>query len=282
AALSALYFPADEKSKSFELGLKTDWLNRRLRFNLTAYHQTFKNFAFSSRSLIFGGVNSGGGNEVFTAAPAIAVGVPAKVQGVELELAFQATPNWSMAAIASYSKSKLRNATVPCNDYNPIDGQPDSVSTLPTFAQVSAATGGDLVQFCNSNARAGSGSPFSATLQSEYNMPISNNIDGYLRGLLTYNGNSLNDPLNAFDDVKSYAVVNFFAGVRAPDGAWSVGLFAKNIFNSQRAVLTGTSALTTSYRTLVGAQNGQTSYRSVTYTDPREFGITAKVAIGSR
>jgi len=249
---------------------------------VTAYHQTFKNFAFSSRSLIYGGVNSGGGNQVFVANTGIAVAVPAKVQGVEAELQFKATPNWSMGLVASYSKSKLKNANVPCNDYNPIDGQPDSVSTLPNFAQVVAATGGDLVQFCNSNARAGSGSPFSTTVQTEYSMPLSNDIDGYVRGLMTYNGNSLNNPLNAFDNVKSYAAVNLFAGIRAPDGAWELGAYAKNIFDSQRALLTDPGAETTSYRTLVGAQNGQTTYREVRYTDPREFGITFRAALGSR
>lgn len=281
-ALSALYFPDPEKSKSFEIGIKTDWLDRRLRFNLTAYHQTFKNFAFSSRSLIFGGVDSGGNDAVFVASPAIAVGVPAKVDGVEAELQFQATPNWSLGIIASYAKSKLRNASVPCNDYNPIDGQPDSVSTLPTFAELSTATGGDLVQFCNSSVSAGTGSPFSTTVQTEYNRPLSNDIDGYLRGLMTYKGNSLNDPLNAVDDVKSYAVVNLYAGIRSPDRSWELGAYAKNVFNSQRALITDPRAETTSYRTLVGAFNGETTYRGVRYTNPREFGMTFRVAFGSR
>lgn len=281
-ALSALYFPDPEKSKSFEIGFKSDWLDNRLRFNAAFYHQTFKNFAFSSRSLIFGGVNSGGQNEVFVAAPAIAVGVPAKVDGVEAELAFKATDNWDIGVIASYAKSKLRNATIPCNDYNPIDGEPDTVSTLPTYADVVAATGGDLVQFCQSSIRAGTGAPFSTTVQTEYNLPLSGSMDGYIRGLMTYNGKSQNDPLNAFDDVKAYAVVNLFAGIRAADRSWEIGAFAKNIFDTQRALQTGSTAETTSYRTFLGGQNGATPYRSVTYTAPREFGVSARFAIGSR
>jgi iron complex outermembrane recepter protein len=281
-ALAALYFPEAEKSKSVEVGIKTDFLDKRLRFNLSAYHQTFDNFAFSARSLIFGGVNSANVNSVFVANPAIAVGVPAKVDGIEGELQFRASDRWSLGIVAAYAKSKLRNATIPCNDYSPVDGQPDTVSTLPDYATVNTASGGDNVQFCTSNARAGSGAPFSATVQSEYNLPVFANADGYIRGLMTYNGKSQNDPINSFDDVKAYAVVNLFAGIRGSDGDWELGLFAKNVFNAQRALLTGATASTTPYRTFAGAFNGATTYRTVTYTDPREFGVTLRMAFGSR
>jgi iron complex outermembrane receptor protein len=107
-------------------------------------------------------------------------------------------------------------------------------------------------------------------------------MDGYLRTLVTYNGKSLNDPTNAFDDIKAYAVVNLFAGVRAPDGSWEIGAFAKNVFDTKRAILTGLNAQTTAYRTFTGAFNGPTTYRTVTYNSPREFGVTARIAIGSR
>ncbi len=283
-ALSALYFPDPEKSKNFELGFKSDWLNNRLRFNLTVYHQTFKNFAFSSRGLIYGG-SSRGANVVLQTNPAIAVGVPAKVDGIEGELGFEITPNWNIGIIASYSKSKLRNASVPCTDYLPADGVPDvGVSTSDlSFAQINTATGGDLVQFCNLNVRAGTNSPFSTTVQTEYTLPISNNMDGYLRGLMTYNGNSLNDPLNGFDDINNYAVINLYAGIRAPDGAWELGVFAKNIFDSQRALLTDQAVATGAYRNQAfQAFNAPTTYRSVTYTNPQEFGVTFKAAFGSR
>jgi hypothetical protein len=57
--------------------------------------------------------------------------------------------------------------------------------------------------------------------------------------------------------------------------------YAKNILDSQRALLTGARASATSSQIFGGAQNGQTTYRGVTYTDPREFGVTFRAAIGS-
>jgi iron complex outermembrane receptor protein len=293
AAVEALIYPAPEKSKSYEIGIKTDLLDRRLRVNLTGFYQTFENFAFSSRRVFVGGPNLTNQLQVFTIDPAIAVGVPAEVKGLEAEIQFQPTDRFSLGLVASYSISKIKNGTIPCNDFSPIDGIPDTTSTPPTFAALNAATGGTnkpdgtpatlgrLVQFCKTGIRAGTSAPFSATLTSEYLVPVTPHAEGYLRGLVTYNGDSQNDPTNAFDDIKSYAVVNLFAGIRRPDGGWEFGVYAKNVFDTQRALLRGSNVLNLTVRS-PGTSVVNTAYRGVTYTAPREFGATFRVAFGSR
>jgi iron complex outermembrane recepter protein len=282
-ALAGLYFPDDEKSESFEVGIKTDLLDRRLRFNLTGYYQKFDNYAFFARNVYFGGPNAQGTNSVFQAV-GIAVGVPAKVWGLEAEIAFQPTPSWDLAAVLAYSKSKISNATIPCNDYFPNDGVPDSVSTVPTFAQLNAASNGDGVTFCNVTQRAGLTPPFTATLQSEYSLPVGSSKEAYIRGLMTYYGNSQNDPSNPIDDIKSHAIVNLFAGLRADDGAWELGVYAKNIFDTFRITERSSTPTTTSFRTLPFFQssNAVSTYRTVSVTAPQEFGVTFRAAIGSR
>jgi iron complex outermembrane receptor protein len=299
ALLSSYYFPKAEKSKSFEIGFKSEWFDRRLRLNVTAYHQTFKNYAFSSRNLFVAGTDASGANRVFTMNPALAVGVPAKVDGVEAEIGFQATPNWSIAATLAYSKSKIRNGTIPCNDYFPHDGVPDASSQVPSYDQIIAANGGNQIAECNVNFRAGTSAPFSAVVQSEYSRPIGNVGDGYLRGLFTFNGNSLNDPGNAFDDVKSYGLLNLYLGMRDPDGAWDVSFFAKNIFDVGRSLITTSNAQSVSYqqlyctpmvpvvcptdRVVTVGQNATSTYRGIqSYTPPREFGVNLRIAFGSR
>jgi iron complex outermembrane receptor protein len=297
--LASYYYPKAEKSKSFEIGFKSEWFDRRLRLNVTAYHQTFKNYAFSSRNLFVAGTDASGANRVITVNPALAVGVPAKVDGVEAEIGFQATPNWSIAATLAYSKSKIRNGTIPCNDYFPHDGIPDASSQVPTYDQIIAANGGNQIAECNVNFRAGTSAPFSAVVQSEYSRPIGNFGDGYLRGLFSFNGNSLNEPGNAFDDVKSYGLLNLFLGVRDPDGAWDLNFFAKNVFDVGRSLITTSNALNVSYqqlyctpmvpvvcpadRAVTVGQNATSTYRGIqSYTPPREFGINLRVAFGSR
>lgn len=306
ATLSSFYFPNPEKSESYEIGIKTDWLDKRLRVNLTAFHQDFKNYAYSSRNVIYAGIDAQGAQRVFTASPGLAVGVPAKVDGVEAEIAFQATPQWSLSTVLAYAKSKIKNGVIPCNDYNPVDGQPDRLPSAPTYAQVLAANGGAQISTCEVNYRAGTNAPFNATFQTEYNLPVSDSMDGYLRGLVTYYGKSQNDPANAVDDIKAYGTVNLFAGIRDPEGAWELGLYGKNVFDVLRVLNRTSNASAVSYQQLycttrdprltaicgplmapgqTSITNGQTqvsTYRTININNPREFGVTFRVAFGSR
>ncbi|HMO69427.1 MAG TPA: TonB-dependent receptor, partial [Novosphingobium sp.] len=130
--------------------------------------------------------------------------------------------------------------------------------------------------------RAGLGAPFTATIQGEFTQPVTNGADGYLRTLISYNGKSLNDAVNQVDDIKAYSTVNLFAGLRDPDGAWEVGAYVKNLFDSFRVTRRDNAAASTGYRTFGGAQQGNTLYRSIGVTAPREFGVTARFAFGSR
>lgn len=286
--LASLYFPEDEESKSYEVGIKSDLMDGRLRVNLTGYYQEFENFAYFAQNVIYGGQTAQGTNGVFTAT-GIATGVPAKVKGVEAEVQFQVTPEWNFGAVLAYSDSEISNATVPCNDYFPNDGVPDSTANLPTFDQLDAATNGAGVAFCDVTQRAGLTSPFTATVQTEYNLPISSSIDGYVRGLATFYGNSQNDPANQLDDIDSYAIVNLYAGLRGAegswqDGSWEVGVYAKNIFDTFRVTQRSATPLSSSFRTLpfFASSNAVATYRGVSVTAPREFGVTARIAFGSR
>lgn len=282
ATISSLYFPDPEKSESYEIGIKSDWLDRRLRVNLTAFHQDFKNYAYSARNIIYAGTDAADVDRVFTASPGLAVGVPAKVDGVEAEIAFQATPQWSLNLVAAYAKSKIKNGTVPCNDYNPNDGVPDTLPSAPSFDDIIAANGGAQIALCEVNSRAGTGAPFNMTFQTQYDLPLSDSIDSYVRALVTYYGNSQNDPTNAVDDIKDYGVVNLFAGVRDPEGAWEVGLYGKNIFDVLRVTTRTANALTANRQLGRIGITDVSTYRNIIINNPQEFGVTFRASFGSR
>ena len=286
---ASFFFPPAEKSKSFELGVKTDWFDKRVRLNVTAYHQTFQNYAFSSPGVWVAGTTAQGVQIAQQLNPAIAVGVPAKVNGVEADIGLIPIPRWTIDATVSYSKSKIKNGLIPCNDYfvNATglpgqDGLPDPGSLIPTFAQIKTVTGGSTIATCHVNFRAGTSAPFVATVQSEYTTPLTPHIDGYVRGLVNYFGKSLNQPTNPLDDIKAYALVNLYAGIRAPNGAWDIGLYAKNIFDAERVLTRTAGPLTMSYNELATGRVGVTTYRGITMTAPREIGATARFAFGSR
>src|SRR5690606_8256845 len=108
-----------EKSRSFELGLRPSWLDRRLMINLSAYHQVFDNFIFSSPP-VFIAANDGLGTapanySLQRVSSGLSVGVPAKVTGFEAEVAFRASDNLSLGALFSYADPRITNGQAPCD-----------------------------------------------------------------------------------------------------------------------------------------------------------------------
>jgi iron complex outermembrane receptor protein len=279
---SFINLPA-ETSKSYEIGLKSTLLGGKLRANLTGYHQKFKNYPYRT-----------GGRGVYfvdytnPANPVISqfnfVGaVPVEVNGIEGDVSFDVMRGWSVSAVASYSMGKIKNGLIPCNDLNG-DGVPDATTNAPTLGQLQGATGSDNLAACAVSQRSGFQSPFSASLTSEYGFAVGNHVDAYLRGLLNFAGTSRVDPNNVYDDIGSYGLVNLFAGIRDPKGAWEVSLFAKNLFDTTRT-LSRSDPLFTSYRNAAAgfaATTYTSTYTAVTTTAPREFGVNVRYAFGSR
>lgn len=289
-----------ETSKSYELGFKSDWLDRKLQFNATVYHQDFQNYPFRAATGVYyisqdasTGADTRGQFNFVSA-------VPVKVNGVEAEMVFRPSSRFTLSSTVNYSKSKVGNARLACTDAlnNATgavgsDGKPDTV--VPTLAQLRSAYGAEDLAECPSNGSSATFLPeWSGTAQAEYNLPLSDSTDAYLRGLLSWRGKSRNDPENRFDDVGAYGLLNLYAGLRAADGAWEVSLYGKNIANTTRLTSRESSAINTStidvllgaptFRTPVGtASTSLTSqYTNVTVTPAREFGVNLRFAIGAR
>lgn len=286
-----------ETSKSYEAGLKTTLLEGRARFNVSGYHQKFANYPYRSPNGIYyvNTVSNGaGGTAQQVAEFNFVAAVPVTVYGVEGEFALEVTPQWDVGLIASYSHGRIKNGTVPCNDLN-ADGKPDSITSAPSLTQLQAAVGTNNVGSCKLSQNSSFQAPFSATVQSEYRLPISDKLDGYARGLFNYNAESKGDPNSRFDDVGAYGLLNLFAGVRDADGKWDLSLYGKNVLDEHK-VLTRGNPLSTTYQQLPGAIIGgvptitgrpsavttTSTYTGVTTTTPREIGINLRVAFGAR
>jgi iron complex outermembrane receptor protein len=278
-----------ETSKSYEVGVKSNFLDKRLRVNLAGFHQDFKNFIY--RGALVNYVNQSFVNGGFVDVPStfnFLANVPAKISGLDLDAAFQVTKRFSVGAAVSYAKGKIKNGLIACNDLNG-DGIPDAAPGSPTAAQIRAGAGGNAVASCRVNDRLSFAPTWNLTAQSEYDLPISDKVDGYLRGLFTYYPNNPNDPENQYDTVKAYGLLNVYLGIRAPNGAWEVSLFSKNITNTGRTLSrndlvqqTGVQVLLPpTFRTTAGTTINS-GYVATTYTAPREFGLNLRFAFGSR
>jgi iron complex outermembrane recepter protein len=277
----------DETSKSFEVGFKTAWLDRRLTFNLSAFYQKFNNFPIYPNNAVSLSTPNGStpapslvNNFVF-AAPA-----PVTVKGVEADLAFKVSDNFNLSATFAFADSKASNATVPCNDLNNDNVQD---GTTPTLSQLQAhLPAGAQIDTCTLNAAATTNARFSGTVQAEYTVPVSERANGYLRGFINWRGSSANDPTNPIDAVPAYAVVDLFAGLRGSNGAWEAGFYVKNLLDKQvvtrRDAAPGLTAIATAPtspgNTVAG--NAGYNYLGIATNDPREFGLSLRYAFGSR
>lgn len=267
--LQRLAFPTPEKSTSFEVGLKTSWLDNRLRINVAAFYQKFKDMLFQTQAVPYLSV-AGPARQVSSFG--FNVNADAIVKGFNLDVAFQPSRNFSLSAGLAYAKARVDDDDVPCRDVN-FDGVPDAVGS-PTVAQFDAA--GVYVATCRTNETITRDPFWKGTLQSEWLQPINSVAEGYVRGLLTYNSSNPNK--NAGFKVDSYALLNLYAGVRSPDGAWDLGLFLRNVTNTGEQLSRGEDDVNQS-----GAiPFGLAGYRSTTYTPPRQFGISLRYAFGSR
>ncbi len=288
-----------ESSKSYEIGLKSDWFDRKLQFNLTAYHQDYKNYPYRAggAGIAYININSAGaptiGNFNFVSA------VPIKVNGIEAELAFTPTSRWSLGATVNFARSRIGNALLACTDAlnNQTgavgsDGVPDTVT--PTLAQMQQAYGGERVAECPGGGQSATFQPeWSGVLRAEYTLPVGNKMDGYVRGLLSWKGKSKTDPNNPYDNVKAYGLLNLFGGLRSQDGAWEVSVYAKNIFDTTKLISQDDLAQFTPVTDVflrpptfsvagIGSRVYSSRYAGVAVTAPREFGVTFRVALGSR
>lgn len=271
---------APETSKSYEVGVKSQWLDRRLTVNATYYHQKYKNYPFRAGEPGIPYVSFQ--QTPFGTFPTVSrftfiSAVPVKVDGVEAEVAFNPSERFSLASTINYARSKIGNAMLACLDANG-DGIPDAQLPASGQALLDAYGGEHLAECPGGGQRANFQPDWSGSVRAEYSHPLSDRVDGYLRGLVNWKGKSETDPNNPFDAVDAYALVNLYAGVRAPDGAWEVSLYGKNVTN--KVAFVSADGLPISGRTVAGSILSRYSILAV--TPPREFGVNVRVAFGSR
>ncbi len=275
-----------EESTSYEAGIKSKLMDDKVTFNLTAYQQKFKNYPYRAPGVGVYAINPANGSVVNVN---FVSGVPVKVTGLEAEFGFNPSDNFSFGGVIGYAKGNISNGIIPCTDLNG-DGNPDVVTAAPSAPVLSAAVGAAGVDSCTTSQRSTNAARLSASFQSEYNMDIGSQ-NGYLRGLLSMQGNSQNDPVNAFDDVKKYAILNLYAGVRSQNKDWDISLFAKNVTNTFRVLARSNGPIATALRggvplgplgTSAGSSSLTNYFGDLRLTEPREFGVNLRFSFGSR
>jgi iron complex outermembrane receptor protein len=204
------------------------------------------------------------------------INVPAKVDGFEGDINYRFAEQGNIGATFSYANGRVTGgARVPCN----ILGA--SAPLTPT-APIETCPGGAL----SINPK------FSATVHADYARPLTDEMTGFIRGLLQYHGATPNSPaFSPADHTPAYATVDMYVGVRSPNSAWEFTVFVKNLFdNSTRLPTYGGNieAVTPGQpggygpNPLTGPSSIGSNYTYVAVVPPREVGVSLRYAFGSR
>lgn len=285
--ISDLIFHGQEKSKTYELGFKSSLFDRRVRLNATIFHQDFDNFFYLTQSVRYLSITNPA-NPLQTNAQGVVTGssvsaseftadADAKVDGIDVEASFQITPRWSANLGFTWSKARLANAKVPCNDGN-FDGIPDAI--VPT--QQAFVNAGTIVARCASSESISRTPRWNLTLQSEYSAPISGATDGFVRGNFVYYPRNPDGTVRPDPAINAYSLLNVFLGVRDPKNAWEVSLFANNLLNTKQVLSINPVAPTSGGGVEAIFGRAPSGYRSISYTPRREFGLQVRYAFGAR
>ncbi len=273
-----------ERSTSYEIGARTSFLDGRARVNVSLYRQDFDNFVFRGPGVYYVNYTTTAPGGQVSQLSSYAAAVPVRVEGAELEASFQILKRWSVGVNASYADGRIKNGTIPCTDLDK-NGIPDINPAQPSLpGLIAALPPGENVAICTGYNGQSSFSPkFSANVQSEVGFDLNPRIGGFVRGLYNFLGSTQGDPFNQFDSVNAFGILNLYAGVRDADGAWELTLFGKNVFGQQTVLSTTNNPLTTS---VIGVGTPSfpfaSAYVPVEVNAPREFGVSLRVALGSR
>ena len=213
-----------EQLDAYEVGLKTEFLDRHLRLNVSGFYYDFKNIQFQ---------------KVENASVVIFNGPSARSYGAEVDLEARVTPNLTLTAGGSYLHTRIGDFPgAPNTQRDPVTGLNNGGD--PTFNAK-----GNRLPFAPK---------YSVSAGFTYNIPT--NIGTFdVNGHLYYNSGAFSEIDNRLD-VGSYEIVNASVGWTDPGNKLSIRLWGKNLTKTYYYVqLSGIADLTD-----IGAPNEPRTY----------------------
>ena len=187
---------------NYEAGWKTAWLDHRVIFNGAVFREDWKDFQFSY-------LGQNGLTEIRNANQA-------RIEGVELELQWQATYNFMLSGGFAWYDAKLTADYCGTTDAN---GNPETACADPLAA---------------SGTRLPITAKFKGNVTGRYSWDIGAN-EAYVQGSVFHQGSrrsDLRDFENSFfGELDAYTLFDLSAGLAR--GQWKYDLFVKNVFDKR-------------------------------------------------
>jgi len=246
-----------EKENHFEVGLKTQFADRKITLNLAAFWTDIKDYQAT--------VNN---NAVNVIRGYLANAAKVRVRGFEWDSSFRPSPRLSFYGNGAYTDAKyidFKNAPCP-PELSGGTAQALDANGNPTGATSPAGTAGGISPArCDISGQWLPGvSKWSFSYGGEVNVPSA--VLGHAgQFYLGYDGSyrtkfSSNPSRSAYTDIAGYALSNVRAGFRTDNG-WNIYGWARNVFNKH-------------YFELLSVQSGSTGLIVGQPADPRTYGVT--------
>jgi iron complex outermembrane receptor protein len=240
-----------EKVDHFELGLKTQFLDRRATLNLSAYWTEIGDYQATVTNGQLGVLRG-----------YLANADKVRVRGIEGDFGFRPSDRLSVFANGAFTDHEYVKFTdAPC----PPELAGGTAATAANPASAPGTPGGFSPANCNISGQWLPGiSKWSFSYGGEYNLPatvlgqegqVYFGADGNYRSKF-----SSNPSRSAYTDVKGYAITNARIGFRNDDGLNLFG-WVRNLFD-------------TNYYELLATQSGNTGLIVGQPGDPRTYGVT--------
>ncbi len=240
-----------EKVNHFELGLKTQFLDRRLTLNLAGFWTEISDYQATVTNGQLGVLRG-----------YLANAGKVRTRGLEFDSAFRPTDRFSFYANGAYTDAKyVKFVDAPC----PPELSGGTTATAGQTPSAPGTAGGISPQNCDiSGQRLPGVSKWAFSYGAEYDLPATlAGLDGQI--YVGYDGSyrstfSSNPSRSAYTDINGYALSNFRLGFKAKD-SWNVFGWLRNAFDEN-------------YYEVLALQSGSTGLIVGQPGDPRTYGLT--------
>lgn len=202
-----------EKINDFELGFKSDLLDRRIQLNGSLFYALIQDYQTNVANIDpttnQAGLRLSNANWVRT-------------RGAELETTIKLVQGLSVTANGAYNDAVFRSFhNAPC----PSDATNAATST------------------CDITGRALMGaSRWTGTVSATYSVPVAEGFEAYINPSFTYRtGYYGSVDLSNYGWIDGYGIANLRVGARTADGAADVSLWARNLFDNNYYTAMGTT-----------------------------------------
>ncbi|WP_294320480.1 TonB-dependent receptor [uncultured Sphingomonas sp.] len=244
-----------ERVNHYEVGVKTQWLDRRITANLAAFWTDIADYQATVTNGQLGVLRG-----------YLANAQAVRTRGVELDTAFRPTERLNLYANAAYTDAKyVRFTDAPC----PPELSGGTAAAAGQMPSAPGTPGGISPSACDvSGQRLPGISKWAFSYGAEYALPAKiGDTDG--NAYLGFDGSyrsrfSSNPSPSAYTYIDGYGIANFRLGYRADKG-WNAFLWLRNAFDQN-------------YYELLATQSGNTGLIVGQPGDPRTYGVTVSAS----